>query len=213
MTTPMLRLHYPTAAPGSAGQPQRRKAVTAIAAWMAVASAVALTGCAATTTTQFSPEPQAPVCATSASALVLWRTQWRADQKDVAARTAAAEEGLVGFFRQPGCFRSALVQAAPASPDRSIDAVMAEGLKRHDKVVLVTVRELGPILKIGASIALVEGGTEVVLDVSEQVRGRSAARVFTAHWSQGGAGVVKGVAGLPVDMRAALAAALQPQGR
>lgn len=84
---------------------------------------------------------------------------------------------------------------------------------RSGKVVLVSVRELGPTVKIGASMALVEGGTEVVLDISEFISGRGAPRTFSVRWNSGGPGVLKGVARLPQDMQAALNAALQPTAR
>ena len=75
---------------------------------------------------------------------------------------------------------------------------------------MITVRELGPTVKIGASLALIEGATEVVLDVSEFLPGRIPPRTFTVQWRSGGPGVLKGVASLPQDMQAALAAGLQP---
>jgi uncharacterized lipoprotein YajG len=69
-----------------------------------VASLVAaalLGACAGTATTQvtLTPPDQAPVCQPQAAlkASVLWRTQWRADQKDVPdhRRHAAAEQVAV----------------------------------------------------------------------------------------------------------------------
>ncbi|AUB83003.1 hypothetical protein THSYN_20010 [Candidatus Thiodictyon syntrophicum] len=78
---------------------------------------------------------------------------------------------------------------------------------------MIRVRELGPTVKIGASPALLEGGTEVVLDVSEFLPGRTTPRTFTVEWRNGGPGVLKGVASLPQDMQAALAAGLQPPVR
>ena len=78
---------------------------------------------------------------------------------------------------------------------------------------MIAVRELGPIVKIGASLALVEGGTEVVLYVSEYEATKPAPRTFTVQWRNGGPGVLKGVATLPKDMQAALAAGLQPPTR
>ena len=80
----------------------------------------------------------------------------------------------------------------------------------YDRLVVLTVRELGPILKIGSSVALVDGGTEVVLDVAEYKLPSSTPRNFSIHWRHGGPGVMKGVASLPQDMRAALTAGMQP---
>ena len=60
-----------------------------------------------------------------------------------------------------------------------------------------------------ASPALVDGGTEVVLQVSSWTPPDAAApRVFTVQWQSGGPGVVKGVASLPRDMQEALGAGL-----
>ena len=174
---------------------------------------LALGGCASTTTVQLNPSPQEPVCGSSTKALILWGTQWRADQKDVPAREAAAAEGLTQFFERSECFKSASLQRLPQDSWESSQAKAAEAMSRYEKVVLIAVRELGPTVKIGASLALVEGGTEVVLEVSEFTSGKSAPRTFTAQWRSGGPGVVKGVATLPQDIQAALAAALQPPAR
>jgi uncharacterized protein YceK len=178
-----------------------------------VAVLLAVGGCASTIHVQLSPSPQAPVCAASATALVLWKPQWRADQKDVPAREAAAADGLSEFFERSGCFKSAFLERLPPSSDETAQAVAAEAARRHDKVVLITVRELGPIIKIGASLAMVEGGTEVVLGVSEFMHGKTDPRTFTVQWRSGGPGVLKGVATLVQDMQAALATGLQPAVR
>ena len=167
-----------------------------------------LVGCASTTTVQVAPSPQAPLCEPSAQATVFWATHWRADQKDVPAREAAAAQGIARFFAESGCFSSAAIQ-------RVVDpAAAAAARPREDRVVTITVRELGPIVRIGASLALVEGATEVVLELSEYRPADAAPRRrFSVQWRNGGAGVVKGVASLPQDMQAALSAAMQPPPR
>ena len=71
-------------------------------------------------------------------------------------------------------------------------------------------RELGPVVKLLSSLALVDGGTEVVLQVAEYSPPSSAQpREFTVHWQHGGHGVIKGVSSLAQDMQAALIAGLQ----
>lgn len=169
-----------------------------------------IVGCASTTTVKVSPSPQAPVCEASKTAFVLWRTQWRADQKDVLERETAATAGVRRFFESSGCFKSVSVERLPQLSEEQASQNASAAVNRVDKVVLVSVRELGPTVKIGSSIALVEGGTEAVLDVSEFVSGRATPRVFSVQWNSGGPGVLKGVASLPQDMQAALVAALQP---
>jgi hypothetical protein len=171
---------------------------------------LAMGGCAVTTTAQLNPAPQEPVCAASAAAFVLWRPQWRADQKDAQAREAAAAAGLGQFFEHSGCFKSVSVERSPQSAADAAKTAVAEAVKRNLRVVLIEVRELGPNVRIGASLALVDGGTEVALEVSEFMPHKTTPRTFTVAWRSGGPGVVKGVASLPQDMQAALAAGLQP---
>lgn len=177
------------------------------------AALLAVGGCASTTTVQLSPSPQEPVCAASATALILWKPQWRVNQKDVLAREAAAVDGLSQFFERSGCFKSALLERLPQTSEQVAQATAADATRQYEKVVLVAVRELGPTVKIGASLALVEGGTEVVLGVSEFMPGKPVPRTFTVQWRSGGPGVLKGVASLPQDMQAALVAGLQPPVR
>lgn len=168
--------------------------------------AVALAGCAATTTVTRTPPDAAPVCAPASEAKVsvVWRTQWRPDQKDVPEREAAAAEGIRAFFAQGRCFRSATVLRADASPGPA----GAQAGEAGPRLVL-TVRELGPTVKLLSSAALVEGGTEVVFDVALfDGGGQPVRRPYAVRWADGGPGVIKGVASLAGDMAAALAAGL-----
>lgn len=169
-----------------------------------------LVGCASTTVT-LQPAPQAPVCSSSATALVLWAPNWRSDQKDVPAREQAAASGLEDFFGQSRCFARAELRKVQELSPTTVQAALGTTGERVDRVVGVEVRELGPIVKLLSSAALVEGGTEVVLRIAEYSPGSAAeVRRFVVHWKDGGPGVVKGVAGLPGDMQSALQAALQP---
>ena len=174
---------------------------------------LAVGGCVSTTTIKVSPSPQIPVCEASTTALVLWRTHWRADQKDVIARETAAAAGIGQFLESSGCFKSASLERLPQLSEELAKHTAAAAANRSDKVVLISVRELGPTVKIGTSLALIDGGTEAVLDVYEFISGKTTPRIFTVQWSSGGPGVLKGVASLPQDMQAALAAALQPVAR
>ena len=174
---------------------------------------LAMAGCASTTTITIDPSPQAPICDASKTAIVFWRTQWREDQKDVLEREAAAAAGIGQYFESSGCFKSASVERLPRLSAEQAKSTADAAVSRTGKVVLVSVRELGPTVKIGSSIALVEGGTEAVLDVSEFISGKPTPRTFSVRWNSGGPGVLKGVASLPQDMQAALAAALQPAAR
>ena len=117
------------------------------------------------------------------------------------------------FFKASACFASASVLRLPQPATGVTQDVLDKARARGEKVVLIGVRELGPTVSIGASWALVEGATEVVLDVTEYVPSSPMHRTFAVHWRSGGPGVLKGVAGLPQDMQAALAAALQPAAK
>jgi len=172
--------------------------------------AVLLAGCASTVIT-LTPSPQAPVCERSATALVLWAPEWRAEQKDAAEREAAAAAGLKDFFARSGCFAEAALRRVHSLDPAAVPAQHAAQAGRFTRVVVIAVRELGPVVKLLSSAALVEGGTEVLLQVSTfPVPDDGPPRRFTVHWRHGGPGVVKGVASLTADMQAALVAGLQP---
>ncbi len=176
-------------------------------------AACALISACASTTVTVTPTVQAPLCDRSATALVLWAPHWRPEQKDVAAREAAAASGLADFLATSPCFARAELkrvrELTPAAVQAALDRV-GEPLPR---VVGVEVRELGPVVKLLSSVLLVEGGTEVVLRLVEySPRPVSEVRQFSVHWTNGGPGVVKGVAGLPGDMQSALHAAFLANG-
>jgi hypothetical protein len=169
-------------------------------------AAALLGACASTTRVTLTPPAQEPVCQSQAAvkAAVLWRTRWRADQKDVTEREAAAGQGITRFFAEAGCFAS--VGVARTEAGGSAFDVPAGA----DRLVVLTVRELGPTVRLLSSAALVEGGTEAVVDVAVYRPGqREPQQQFSIHWQDGGPGVVKGVQTLPADMAAALKAGLQ----
>jgi hypothetical protein len=166
----------------------------------------AVCGCAATTTVTITPPDQPPICQPQQDlkAAVLWRSDWRPDQKDVSDREAAAAQGITRFFADGDCFRSAVVARTES---KGAEFAVPSG---SDLLLVLTVRELGPIVKLLSSAALVEGGTEVVLDVVMYLPGKGeASRKFSIRWQNGGPGVVKGVQTLSADIAAALQAGLR----
>ena len=168
--------------------------------------AALLCGCAATTTVATTPAGQAPVCQPESKlkAAVLWQTRWRADQKDVPEREAAAARGIADFFADAACFPTVTVARADAGYR---EFTVPPG---SDMLLVLRVRELGPTVKLLSSAPLIEGGTEVTVDVARYVPGGNAPdRQFSIHWRSGGPGVVKGVQSLPADLAAALRAGLQ----
>jgi hypothetical protein len=123
------------------------------------------------------------------------------------------------FFASSGCFTTAQVlrsvDGRPAIELSVADvrAFAAAQLSPPSRAVFITVRELGPIVKLLGSPALVEGGTEVVLDIRATIpaTGESLAE-FRAHWQHDGPWVLKGQATLEQDIGSALEAALEPGG-
>jgi hypothetical protein len=179
-----------------------------------------LFGCASTKTELSGTVPSRPVCqqaGESLSALVLWGTNWRPNQKELALREEAARQGLEEFFATSGCFatvetRRLPSQASAALSDRELLSAASAASPKPARLLAVTVRELGPVVKVFSSAALVEGGTEVVLELRVLDVGSGASLAsFQTHWQNGGAMVIKGVSSLPQDMRAALHEALQPR--
>lgn len=130
--------------------------------------------------------------------LVIWAAQWRPDQKDVAARETAAWEGIQQYVIRLNCRTE--IRAGTALPG---DAAA------FGRVLAVTVRELGPVLRITLP-SIVEGGTEVVVEV-RVFDGRSGAALadLRTHWRHGGPFFIEGTGSLQRDMTEALAATLR----
>lgn len=172
---------------------------------------MALAGCASTTVVVEPPAPR-PICTDSGKALVLWTSTWRPDQKDIAAREEAAAAGLSAFLTSSGCFAHWEIRRVPALPPPAATEAADPGPASATRLVGIEVRELGPVVKLLGSAAMIEGGTEVVLRIVDYAPPSGAGhQELTVHWRNGGPGVVKGVASLPDDMREALAAGLQPR--
>ncbi|MBI4978982.1 MAG: hypothetical protein HZC28_16000 [Spirochaetes bacterium] len=151
--------------------------------------------------------------------VILWGTRWRLNQKDVPLREAAAERGIERFFSTARCFskyrifRSIGGRPALDLSAAELHAFAATNIAASDRILSITVRELGPVVKLFSSLALIDGGTEVVLDISEIVPATGeTAGSFIAHWQNGGPWVIKGVATLEDDIVSALREAMSPPG-
>ncbi len=177
-----------------------------------------LSGCASTHFQVAGQALKQPLCQQyddHTSVLVLWGPKWRSDQKDAPLREAAAQRGIEQFFSSSGCFAKARI-IRKVGDRESIDLSSAEihqlaatYTSATSHILVITVRELGPIVRLLSSIALVEGGTEVVLDIrSVSPFTWQTTDSFTAHWQNGGPWVIKGVATLEQDIASALQEAL-----
>jgi hypothetical protein len=179
-----------------------------------------LSGCASTHFQVTGQAPHPPLCqplGQQASALVFWGPKWRPDQKEVPLREAAAQRGIEQFFSTSECFAKVRVirkvgdRESIDLPPEEVPGLAATYESTPDQVLFITVRELGPIVKIFSSPALLEGGTDVVLEFRtvSPATGQTSAN-FTAHWQNGGPWVIKGVATLEQDIASALQEALKP---
>lgn len=189
---------------------------------LACVGGLLLSACATTRVdyTGSHPGSQCQAWGQHVSALVLWQSDWRPDQKEVPQREALAELGLKHFLEYSGCFAHFQLQRAPARQPlaslapRELQALAVKARPRPDRVVLLTVKELGPVLRLFTPV-LIEGGTEVVLQARVLKTGpaktATALADFGIHWQNGGPWVIKGVGTLADDMTSALDAALGPQ--
>lgn len=184
-----------------------------------VAAAVALqAGCATTSVESAGLALQRALCSAGEpkpSAVLYWKPQWRADQKEPQSREVLAQRGIERFAAQAQCLRFTEVQRlsddgrAPGNDELVQRAAAARGAPEW--VMLVVVRELGPRLLLGLPV-LVEGGTEVVIDVRLlRLSGAQVLLDLRTQWRNGGTFVIKGVGSLEADLDAALRAALSPQ--
>lgn len=136
---------------------------------------------------------------------VFWLPQWRLDQKDRVLREAAAQKGIEDFLAEETCLATTGAHRLLSMPS---DEELRHTSSTAERVVLVVVRELGPRLVIGVP-SLVEGGTEVVLDVKVlDPRRTEPLADGRTRWRHGGMFYVKGTGSLERDMAAALRAAL-----
>jgi hypothetical protein len=182
-----------------------------------VAVLFVLAGCASTTVEITGSPPKTPLCTVGTRALatvVYWGLQWRPDQKEPQLREAAALRGIEDFLARTSCLAVAGLHRLPmgdAVPsDNELLRSVASTSAVPERIILIVVRELGPRLVIGIP-AIVEGGTEVLIEVRvlDVQRSASLANARTL-WRNGGTFVVKGVNTLDQDLSAALNATLMP---
>jgi hypothetical protein len=180
-----------------------------------LAACVLLSACASTDVQTTGNPLTEGLCRVGAPALataVVWGSQWRPDQKEPAPREAAALRGIQAFLADAHCLAVTGVHRLPsgAAPPSDADLLrLAAADQGHaERVVLIVVRELGPRLTVGSPM-IVEGGTEVVIDV-RVLDAKASTLLASTHtvWRNGGRFVIKGVASLEQDMSAALSATL-----
>mgnify|MGYP001585410622 CR=1 FL=1 len=120
-----------------------------------VAEAYAILSGCATTTVSVTPSPQTPVYDSAMSALVLWAPHWRPDQKDIPKQEAAAETGLKEFLQTSDCFKSAELRGLPSMTPTVVAAEVTSTNGLFNKVIVITLREFGPVVKLLSSLTLI----------------------------------------------------------
>jgi hypothetical protein len=189
-----------------------------IAESLAVTLAIFTLGaCATTHVTTHVVGNRPPLCqaqTTSQTALILWGTAWRENQKEAVRREEMASRAIAQYFNASSCFskvevlKSAAGREAVGLSDAEILKFAMSTGNQYGKVILVRVEELGPLVIIHPSPILWEGGTEVVLRLRVLNVNTSALETdITIHWKDGGAFVLKGNKTLEQDLQAALASA------
>lgn len=179
-----------------------------------IALAGLLLGGCASTRVDLSGERSSALCSSAESphsALIVWQAIWRADQKDVAEREAAAGRAIEAYFAQPGCFAGSKVRhlrPGPLSDDELRHLARAE-MPHADRVLWIGIHELGPVIRLLASPALIDGGTEVRLELRALDAAGTRLAHLKTHWEHGGPGIIRGVATLPDDLTQALDATLK----
>jgi hypothetical protein len=193
----------------------RKFSIEAAKSLVVALAILTLSGCATTQVTAHVVGNKPPLCqaqTTSETALILWGTAWRDNQKEVALREEMASRAIAQYFNTSSCFSKVEVLKLAAGRE-AVGLSDAEALKfaistggQYGKVILVRVEELGPLVIIHPSPILWEGGTEVVLRVRVLNASTSALETdITTHWKDSGAFVLKGTKTLEQDLQAALA--------
>lgn len=179
-----------------------------------------LSGCASIAIQTTGIQLEASLCqsiAPQSSLSILWAPHWRTDQKEPALRETAALSGIQRYFSSQSCIQRLTVQRI-ALPEKYNDLTEAQLLSMTkseseppDQVILIIIRELGPLLRIGLP-TLIEGGTEVVLEIQaiDMDSAFSPVNVKT-HWQHVGPFYIKGVDTLDLDMEAALSTVFSKQ--
>jgi hypothetical protein len=174
-----------------------------------------LAGCATTQTSIHVVGSKPPLCQAQSgqeSALVLWGTVWRDDQKEAQLREDMASKAIAEFFGSRSCYSTVTILRSIAGREAvtlsDVDVLkFANTLpEKFSRVIILRVEELGPLLIFYLSPVLWEGGTEAVLRVRVLDAGASALDSdLDVHWKNSGAFVLKGTKSLEQDLQSALA--------
>jgi hypothetical protein len=177
-------------------------------------SLLAFSGCSTTGISMHAVGLKPPLCRSDIAnkkILVLWGVAWRSNQKEKERREQVAGEVIPRFFNKTPCGASAVVQKTIADREAvamSDSEILKSGMVisgQFQKVIVVRLEELGPILQFYLSPILWSGATNVslrirVLDVATS----SLESDITTDWMKGGAYNIRGAKYFAESLNAAL---------
>jgi hypothetical protein len=163
-----------------------------------------------------------PICSDQTAhqrVLVLWGCAWRENQKEVPLREGIAARAITRFFNSSPCYESATIAESLSGRDALVltDGEISQAARSLSgtiqKVVVLRIEELGPIIRLYLSPILWEGGTEIVLRVRIlDIETALLESELAIHWTKGGPFVLRGTSALEDDLVAALTSAFQREG-
>jgi hypothetical protein len=177
-------------------------------------SLLAFSGCSTIGVSMHTVGLKPPLCRSDIAnqkILVLWGVAWRSNQKEKERREQVAEDVIPRFFSETPCFTSTVVKKNIAGRD-AIAMSDSEILKsdmvisgQFQKVIVVRLEELGPILMFNLSPILWSGATNVSLRVRVlDVVTSSLDSDITTDWIKGGAFNIRGAKYFAESLTAAL---------
>ena len=151
----------------------------------AVGVLIYMTGCSSTTRVVHSADPVAPLCRTLAAeshealedqmVRIVWRSQWRTNQKEVTKREEILEHSLTRFFDTDFCLP---VRSIERATDYDLFDIIrkwtADSDGQSDVLILITIQEMGPRLICLPSPILWVGQTHVAFQM--QILGKETIR-------------------------------------
>lgn len=170
---------------------------------------ILLSSCASTTVVSHKIGDASSLCSKTEkkSALVLWGAAWRKDQKEPPIREDIAEKGINRFFSTESCFSSFKIMKTIDSKsvltlsDVEILNYTQKLETKYDKVIILRVEELGPIVNLNLGLVLLDGSTDV--KIRARVLDTKTGKLDydnETQWDNGGPYILKGLKTLEQDL-------------
>jgi hypothetical protein len=180
--------------------------------------ALTVTGCSIISVSNHAVGAKPPLCSeqkASQRVLVFWGVAWREDQKEEMLREEIVSRAITRFFSSTQCFAAATIQRSIGSrealilTDAEILSVAQSFSNNPDKVIVIRVEELGPVVRLNLSPILWEGGTDIVLRVRVlDILSGSLESDLTTHGTKAGPFILRGTSYLENSLNLALQSVL-----